>query len=180
MRTCEEYVLNQLKVTKELLKTAEKRIQELENLKETQKNEIEDIQCIYLSDKPNYFYNVNFENVYKWNEVLKKNNKTPQFVEEALEDEKKFKELCELYDNTSYRWPIGKVTQDIYNYLLKTRNGDCAIVLSGDDIGSYQLDKEGYSYFSTEKQAVEYRDKTVKKNIEHYLKFYKEKFEEEN
>lgn len=179
MRTCEEYVLGQLETTKTLLKKAEKRIQELEAPKEVEENELKDMKCIYLSDKPNYFYNVNFENVYEWNKVLKKNNKTPQFVEETLKDEKKFKELCELSNKESYRWPIGKVTQDIYNYLLKTRNGDCAIVLSDENIYAYQLNKEGYSYFSTEEQAIEYRDNEVRKNIKYYLKNYKDKFEEE-
>ena len=176
MKTCEEYVLDQLENTKILLKKAEKRIQELEAPKEVEENELKDMQCIYLNDKPNYFYSVNFEGVYNWNKILKQNNKTPKFVEEALNDVKK---LCELNENGSYNWPIGKVTQNIYNYLLKTRNGDCVIVLSSEDICAYQLDKEGYSYFSTEKQAIEYRDKEVRKNIEHYLKNYKDKFEEE-
>lgn len=179
MRTCEEYVLHQLKVTKELLKTAEKRIQELETPKETQENKIEDMQCIYLSDKPNYFYNVNLESTWNWNKILKINKKTPQFVEEALEDKKKFMELCKLKDKNSYNYSLGEVIQNVYNYLLKTRNGDCAIVLSSDSIYSYQLDKDRYSYFSTEAQAIKYRDKKVRENIEYYLKNYKDKFEEE-
>ncbi len=177
MKTCEEYVLKELEKTKQELSLANKKIEELETPKVDSTEDIKDMQCIYLSDKPNYYYNVSTQSVWNWNKILKKNKKTPKFVEEALTDDDKFKELCDLKDE--YLSKIGEVSQRTYNYLLKTRNGDCIITLSSDDIYLYELDKKGYHTFSKEEDAIKCRDDEVRKNINCYLEEYKNKFEEE-
>lgn len=177
MKTCEEYVLKELEKTREELSLATKRIEELETPKEEIAEDIKDMQCIYLSDKPYYFYNVNTQSTWNWNKILKENNKTPKFVEEALIDEEKFKELCSLKED-SYYTEIGKVNQNVYNYLLKTRNGEYAVTLSSDSAYMYELDKKGCHIFSKEEDAIKCRDEEVRKNINYYLENYKDKFEE--
>lgn len=176
MKTCEEYVLKQLQITQEHLKQAEAKIKELE-MPKVETLEEKDMNCIYLSDKPNYFYSVNTRYEWDWNDILRKNKKTPKFVEDALTDENKFRKLCSL-KKENYSSAIGEVRQNIYNYLLKTRSGDCVIVLSSDNIYSYQLDKKEYSNFSKEEDAIKYRDEKVRKSINLYLQNYKDKFEE--
>lgn len=177
MKTCEEYVLKELKETQQKLSNAVAKIKELETLKEETSEDIKDAQCIYLSDKPNYFYDVNTQSIWNWNKILKENKKKPEFVEEALINEEKFEELCNLSENKYYS-KIGVVNQHIYNHLLKTRSGDCAIVVTSESAYMYELDKKGYPTFSKEKDAIKYRDEEVKKNINRYLKEYKDKFEE--
>lgn len=173
MKTCEEFVLKELEKVKQELKLANKKIEELESPKE---DSVEDMQCIYLSDKPNYYYSVSTQGAWNWNKILKKNNKTPKLVEEALTDDEKFKELCNLTEDSYYQ-KIGEVNQQIYNYLLKTRNGDCVIVL-GSGTYLYELDKDGFHNFSKEEMAIKCRDDEVRKNIKYYLENYKDKFED--
>lgn len=153
MKTCEEYVLKELEETKDKLLIAETKIKELETSKEETAEDVKDMQCIYLSDKPYYFYSVSTQSTWNWNKILKKNNKTPKFVEEALTDEDKFKELCSLKEDSYYNG-IGKVNQNVYNYLLKTRNGEYAITLSSDSAYMQELDKKGYHNFSKEEEAI--------------------------
>ena len=176
MKTCEEYVLRELEKTKEELYLAKKKIEELETPKEEAKDT--NMKCIYISDKPYYFYNVSTQNVWRWNEILKANKKTPKLVEEALNDDRKFKELCSLKEDI-YHSEIGKVNQKVYNYLLKTRNGEYAIVLTSDSAYMCELDQDGTCTYTNEDDAIKCLNEEVKKNIKRYLKDYKDKFEVE-
>lgn len=181
MKTCEEYVLKELKKTKQELQLANKKIEELETPKlETPKEEVIDRKCIYLSDKPNYYYNVKNSGEYYWNKILKDNKLTPKFVEEALNDNDKFLKLCELSNENGWN-VIGRVIRNTYDYLLETRCGKLAIEINdySENINTYRLDIENGIYYSNEEDAIEYRNKKVKNSIEYYLKNYADKFNEE-
>lgn len=179
-KTNEEFVLDELYKTQEQLELANKKIDELEEQLEKPVNE-EDMKCIYLSDKPNYFYMVNVSSAYNWNKILKDNKKTPKFVEQALEDEKKLKKLFDLKENGngSY-WSsiISKVDERIYNYLFKDRRGNYAtITLWGDDdISLYQIRHQN---FLDKESAEEYRKEKVINTAKEYLKNYAENFDKE-
>ena len=177
-KTNEEFVLDELYKTQEQLELANKKIEELEEQLVKPIND-EEMNCIYLSDKPNYFYVVNISSAYNWNKILKDNKKTPKFVEEALEDEKKLKKLFDLKENSS-SWSsskISEVDERIYNYLFKDRRGNYAtITLWGDDdINLYQVRN---SVFLDKENAEEYRKERVIKEAKEYLKNYKDRFEE--
>lgn len=82
-KTNEEYILNELYKAQEELQLANKKIEELEEkLKNDDTNE-ENMNCIYLSDKPNYWYSFSIQGTYNWNKILKDNKKTPKLVEKA-------------------------------------------------------------------------------------------------
>lgn len=98
-KTNEEYILNELYKAQEELQLANKKIEELEEkLKNDDTNE-ENMNCIYLSDKPNYWYSFSIQGTYNWNKILKDNKKTPKLVEKALTDDKALKQLCKLKEN---------------------------------------------------------------------------------
>lgn len=61
----------------------------------------EDMKCIYLSDKPYYWYSLSIQSEWKWNKILKDNKKTPKLVEKALIDDKALKQLCNLEEKDS-------------------------------------------------------------------------------
>ena len=175
-KTNEEYILNELYKTQDELELANTKIKELEEQLKTPTNE-EEMNCIYLSDKPYYYYNVSTQSAYKWNEILKQNKKKPEFVEEALKDEKKLKKLCSLKEkDTMWFSSIGEVDERIYNYLLKDRKGRYSvIVLTNENTYMYNVKEDGA--FLNKEEAEKYRDKKVREEAEYYLKNYKDKFE---
>ena len=177
MKTCEEYVLKELQKTQQELQLANKKIEELENPKE---EIVVDRECICLSDKPNYCYYVQTTGEYNWNEILKANKLTPKFVEETLNDNDKFLKLCELSNENGWN-VIGKVVRYTYNYLLETRCGNLIVQLNdfSKDISTSILDIKNGNYYSTEEKAIEYRNNKIKGGIEHYLKYYADKFDDE-
>lgn len=177
MKTCEEYVLKELQKTQQELQLANKKIEELENPKE---EIVVDRECICLSDKPNYCYYVQTTGEYNWNEILKANKLTPKFVEETLNDNDKFLKLCELSNENGWN-VIGKVVRYTYDYLLETRCGNLIVQLNdfSKDISTSILDIKNGNYYSTEEKAIEYRNNKIKGGIEHYLKYYADKFDDE-
>lgn len=178
-KTNEEFVLDNLYKAQEELELANKKIEELEEQLNKPQNNDEDMNCIWLSEKPNYFYYVDVASAYNWNKILKDNKKTPKFVEAALKDEKKLKKLFDLKENkdTWSSYKISKVDERIYNYLFKERRGNyaCITLWGDDDIGLYQIRN---NTFLDKERAEEYRKERVIAIAKEYLKNYAEKFEE--
>lgn len=177
-KTNEEFVLDNLYKTQEQLDLANKKIEELEEQLKKPQNE-EDMNCIYLSDKPNYFYSVEVAGAYNWNRILKCNKKTPKFIEEALKDEKKLKQLYNLKNEEYWQKTLSQVDERIYNYLFKERRGNyaCITLWGDDDIGFYQIRN---NCFLDKEQAEEYRKEKVIETAKCYLKHYAEKFDKED
>ena len=176
-KTNEEYVLDNLYKTQEELETANKKIEQLEEQLKTPQNE-EEMNCIYLSDKPYYFYVVETTGAWKWNKILKDNKKTPKFVEQALENDNKLKKLYELEEksNDFCKSKISEVDERIYNYLFKDRRGCYAtITLWGNDsISLYEIKNDVF----LDKENAENRRKEKVINIaKEYLKKYAEDFD---
>ena len=178
-KTNEEYILNELYKTQEELSLANKKIEELEEqLKNDDANE-ENMNCIYLSDKPNYWYLFSMQSTWNWNKILKENNKTPKFVEKALTDDKALKQLCKLKEKDSWRGEIGYVEERVYNYLFKGRNGLYSVIeTTKDRTNMYNISNENNCYLSKEEAEVQFKEKMIKE-INCYLKNYKDKFEME-
>lgn len=181
-KTNEEYVLDNLYQTQQELELANKRIKELEEQLAKPQNNDEDMNCIWLSEKPNYFYCVEVASSYNWNKILKDNKKTPKFVEEALKDEKKLNRLFDLKENKDNSWcayHISKVDERIYNYLFKERRGNyaCITLWGDDDIGLYQIRNQN---FLDKEQAEEYRKEKVIETAQYYLKHCAQDFDKEN
>lgn len=177
-KTNEEYILNELYKTQEELMLANKKINELEEQLKTPSNE-EDMNCIYLSDKPYYWYSVDVRSEYNWNKILKDNNKTPKLVEKALTDDKALKQLCKLKEKDSWYSEIGRVKERMYNYLLKGRNGIYSVIeTSNDNTYLYNISDENDNYLIKEEAEEKLKEKMIK-SINYYLKHYKDKFEED-
>ena len=104
--------------------------------------------------------------------------KTPKFVEQALEDEKKFEKLCQLKEKDSWYSSIGEVQERLYNYLFKDRKGRYSIiVLNENDTYMYGVNN---NVFLAKEEAQEYMKEKVKKEAEYYLKNYKDDFKEDD
>lgn len=182
-KTVEEYILNELYKTQGELQLANKKIKELEELKEQSKNDNvneENMKCIFLSDKPYYWYRFNIESEYCWNKILKDNNKTPKLVEKALTDDNALKQLCKLKRKDSWGSVIGRIDERVYNYLFKGRNGLYSVIETWqDDSCMYNIGKEYKHYLSKEEAEEDFKKEMISR-INYYLKNYKDGFEAEN
>lgn len=177
-KTNEEYILNELYKTQEELQIANKKIEELQGqLKKDTVNE-KDMKCIYLSDKPYYWYSFSIRSEWNWNKILKDNKKTPKLVEKALTDDKALKQLCNLEEKDSWRSKLGYVNERVYNYLFKGRNGLYSVIETNIDRSyMYDISNNDNNYLSKE-EAEEGFKKEMIKRINYYLKKYKDEFEE--
>lgn len=178
VKTSEEYILNELYKTQEELQLANKKIEELEKQKNDDTNE-ENMNCIYLSDKPSYWYSYSLQSAWNWNKILKQNKKTPEFVEKALTDDKTLKQLCDLEENDSWRSEIGEVRENVYNYLFKGRNGLYSVITTNkNSTYMYDISNNDKNYL-TKQECEEALKKAMIKEINYYLENYKDKFDEE-
>lgn len=177
-KTNEEYILSELYKTQEELQLANKKVEELEEkLKKTSANE-ENMNCIYLSEKPYYWYTFNIQGTYNWNKILKDNNKTPKLVEKALTDDKALKQLCNLKEKDSWRSELACINERIYNYLFKGRNGLYSVIETNKN-HSYMYDiSSSDRNFLTKEECEQKFKETMIKEINYYLNNYKDKFEE--
>lgn len=178
-KTNEEYILNELYKTQEELSLANKKIEELEEqLKNDDTNE-GNMNCIYLSDKPNYWYSFRIQSTWNWNKILKDNNKTPELVEKALNDDKTLKQLCKLKEKDSWKSELGYVQERIYNYLFKGRNGLYSVIeTTKDSTNMYDINSNNDNFLTKEEAEAQFKEKMIKE-INYYLKNYKDEFEEE-
>lgn len=176
----EEYILNELYKTQEELQIANKKIQELEEqLKKDDINE-ENMNCIYLSEKPYYWYTFNIQGTYNWNKILKDNNKTPKLVEKALTDDKALKQLCNLKEKDSWGSELAGINERIYNYLFKGRNGLYSVIVTNKDRSyMYDISSSDRNYLTKEECEEKFKKEMIKE-INYYLKNYKDKFEVKN
>ena len=179
VKTNEEYILNELYKTQEELYLANKKIEELEEkLKNDDTNE-ENMNCIYLSDKPNYWYSYNLQNEWKWNKILKQNKKNPDFVKKALTDNETLKQLCELEESDSLRSKLGEVRENMYNYLFKGRNGLYSVIITNQNSTyMYDISNSDRNYL-TKQECEEAFKKAMIEKINYYLANYKDKFNED-
>lgn len=182
VQSCEEYVLLELDRAKAQIKELEKTNKELKcTIKEMKEKPQEptNMKCIYLEDTPNYYYQICGQSEYEWNKILIQNDETPELVEKALTDDEALEKLCSLQKKEYYwgRGKIGEVREGIYNYRFKLRNDkEILIVLYENDYSVYTL---GDRFFLDKDVALAAMYAERRKEINHYLNSYKEKFEEE-
>ena len=175
-KTNEEYILNELYKTQEELQLANKKITDLEEQLKTPARE-EDMNCIYLSEKPYYWYTFNIQGTYNWNKILKDNNKNPKLVEKALTDDKALKQLCKLKEKDSWRTELGYVNERIYNYLFKGRNGLYSVIETTKEHSyMHNISSSDRNYLTKEEAEEKFKEEMIKE-INYYLKHYKDKFE---
>lgn len=180
-KTMEEYILNELYKTKVELQLANKKIKELKEQPKNDNVNEENMNCIYLSDKPYYWYTFDIESEYCWNKTLKDNNETPKLVEKALTDDEALKQLCKLEGKDSWgSVNLGRIDERVYNYLFKGRNGLYSVIETRqDDSCMYNIGEKYKHYLSKEKAEEDFKKEMISR-INYYLKNYKDKFEAEN
>jgi hypothetical protein len=178
-KTSEEYILNELYKTQEELYLANKKIKELQEKSNKDDTNEENMNCIYLSDKPNYWYSYSIQGTYNWNKILKDNKKTPDFVEKALSNDKSLKQLCKLKENDSWRSELGCINESVYNYLFKGRNGLYSVIETNkNSTYMYSISSNDKHFLTKEECENAFKEEMIKE-INYYLKNYKDKFEEE-
>lgn len=142
-----------------------------------QKEPQEEKDYIYLTNTPNYYWSVDLEIAYSWNEILKYNKKKPTLVEKAKKDEKSFYQLCNLKQESYWRGKLAEIKEKKYDYLFKDRKGRrYVIVLNEDDSDMYMIDTDNNKFLSQE-EADEYLRKRMAENIDRYITHYKDEFE---
>ncbi len=177
-KTSEEYILNELYKTQEELQLANKKIEELQEKSNKDDTNKENMNCIYLSDKPNYWYSYSIQGTYNWNKILKDNKKTPEFIEKALSDDKSLKQLCKLKENDSWKGELGCINESVYNYLFKGRNGLYSVIETNkNSTYMYNISPNDKHFLTKEECENAFKEEMIKE-INYYLKNYKDKFEE--
>lgn len=138
------------------------------------------MNCIYLSDKPNYWYTFDIQGTYNWNKILKENGKTPKLVEKALNDDKAFKQLCNLEGKDSWRSKLSSIDERVYNYLFKGRNSLYNVIITNKS-NTYMCEiSNNDKNYLTKQECEEAFKKAMIKEINYYLANYKDKFEVKN
>ena len=75
---------------------------------------------------------------------------------------------------------MAEVDERKYDYLFKDRKGRrYVLILNEDDVDIYPIDNDK-PYFLTPDEANEYLKDNLKKDIEYYIKNYKDKYKEKN
>lgn len=185
IKTCDEYVLNELECAKKELdivkhENAELR-EEIKSLKEKpSENNVEELpqtKTYTISEQPNYFYYISAESAYNYNDILNEYNKTPEFLNEALDDEEKFKEFMEMTRPDWHYNKVGRLEQKVYDKIIKNFYGKVAVINTSynDNFDFNQIDNE--TYFLDSELASETLKQRVIRNIKEYFKYkYNEKF----
>lgn len=151
---------------------------EIEKLKKQPETE-DERNYIYLENKPYYYFSVQTESVYSWNDILLDNNKTPAYVEKALTDEKHLLRLAKLKQKDTSYWHscIGEVREHTYDYLFKDRKGRSSVITLTDS-NTYLHEITNKGTFLDKEKAQEKLIKDLKSDCKYYIDNYKEKFEE--
>lgn len=142
-----------------------------------QKEPQEEKDYIYLTNTPNYYWSVDLESAYSWNEILKNNKKKPSLVVKAKNDEKSFRQLCNLNQEDYWHGKLAEIHERQYDYLFKDRKGRrYVIVLNEDDSDMYMIDTDNNNFLSPQ-EAEEYLREKIAKEIDRYISKYKDEFE---
>lgn len=186
MKTLDEYVLNELENTKNELALVRKVNEELKAKIDEMLNKqtIDDIaeedlpksKVYTVSEQPNFYYSVHYEDDYYLNDLLKKYNKTPEYLKRVLNGEEDFEEYCNL--KGKYGDAVGKVEQSTYDFLMVNFYGNKALFYTdyNKQIGIINLNNS--QYFLSPEKAKEYMVEKVKQQIKEYFACKRdEKFE---
>ena len=98
MDTLEQYILKQLTDTQDELNVVKQENKELKEklskrkVEELQLEDLPNSKTITISESPNYYYDLVAASGSTINDLLKDNNKTPDFLKQVLEDEESYNE----------------------------------------------------------------------------------------
>lgn len=186
MKTLDEYVLNELENTKNELALVRKVNEELkakidemlnkQTLDEVAEEDLPKSKVYTVSEQPNFYYSVHYEDDYYLNDLLKKYNKTPEYLKRVLNGEEDFEEYCKL--KGKYGDDVGKVEQSTYDFLMVNFYGNKALFYTdyNKQIGIIHLDNQ--QYFLSPEKAKERMETMVKQQIKDYFAYKRdEKFE---
>lgn len=160
----------------------EERNKELENEVNTLKAEKvgQDIgvrtEALKINESPKYYYYKSCDSAYCYNRILKKNNKTPEFLEEALTNEETLEEFMTLKEGYN---KVCEKTKELYDYLVCCRNGARVILkMYNEDVSYYKVgERMDSNIFIDEELRDRLAKEEVIENIKDYLRKYKDQFE---
>lgn len=185
-KTCEEYVLSKMTEQEETIDFLNAEIKRLSDIIKNYENPKEpalgtdlgeDAKTIQLSERPNYFYQVNVMSSYQYNEVLAKNGKDPEWLRLALEDDNVLNEFMNLTRETDWHWrePIGEVVRKKYDIIIEDCYGNLHVIeFASRDYTSFK-DIDNRSCFLNRDKAKEYLAKEVRETIVNYFKCDRDK-----
>lgn len=184
MKTLEEYILKQLEDTQEELFLVKKENEELKeklnnrNIEELEDEELPNAKIITISEQPNYFYCIDKTSYSSINELLEKNNKTPEFLRQVLVDEEAYNEYCGLKCDSGYiDHQGGEVVRNTYDCLYVNYYGKKSIIFISYDKTNEIRNLDNKNYFLDYEKAKEKLKVEIFSNIEYYFKYeYDKKF----
>lgn len=187
IKTTEEYVLNELYNTREELALAKKHIEELEEkleartIEETPIEELPKQKTYIVSEQPNYYYYYNYCRQYDINTLLKKNNKTPEFLRQVLESEEAYIEYCGLQASQNYSSYVGgEIVQRTYDMLIVNYYNKISVIYTDYAKCNEMRNIDDCDYFLDDTKAKQALKAKVYETINDYFRLkYDEKFEPE-
>lgn len=179
MDTLEQYILKQLTDTQDELNVVKQENKELKEklskrkVEELQLEDLPNSKTITISESPNYYYDLVAASGSTINDLLKDNNKTPDFLKQVLEDEESYNEYLDLKSDQGYYHLDacgGEIRRNVYDYLLINYYGKKHVIFSTykewDDIRC--IDNE--TCFLDYEKAKEGLKKLVFENIKQYFR----------
>ena len=137
IKTCEEYVLKELQDVQNENLLLKKELKELKEPKEKEEINVDKGEVFYCNDTWGYYYVVEYENYYNYNEVLKANNKTPDFLREAISSEVDLFRWMDMTSKESYfTRRIGRVCDCTYHYLFTWQDNVAVLCLNDSYMNS--------------------------------------------
>ena len=173
-KTSDEFLIQEYFKIKEELEKKEKIIEtlkgELNTKVEDPKEEI-NMNMIFLSDSPSYYYYINVASYSYYNNILKDNKKKPSFLEECLKDEKKLNQWMKMEEKSS-SWindKVSEIDERIYNYLFKDRKDRYGVLILGVDENYYYNIDEKRVFLDKNKAEIVTKNRVIEE-INKYLK----------
>lgn len=172
----ESYAVSKLMELEERNKELENEVNSLKTEKAGQDVGVR-TEALKINESPKYYYYKSCDSAYYYNRILKKNDKTPEFLEETLTDEEKLEEFMTLKEGYN---KVCEKSKELYDYLVCCRNGVRVILkMYNEDVSYYTVGETMNSNIFIDEEL---RDRLAKeeviKNIKEYLKNYKVNFEE--
>lgn len=164
IKTCEQYVLRELLNAQDEVCLLKKEVEELKAPKEKEEINTDKGQIFYCNDTWGYYYRIEITNYYNYNDILKENNKTPQFLQTVLDSDDALREWKEMSSKGSYfTRNVGELQCCTYHYLFTWQDNAAVLCLSD----SYMSNK--FSFYEIDNKRCfldkDLAEKTLKQNI---------------
>lgn len=176
IKTCEQYVVSSLM---EALDKVEELTAEVADLKGQL---VQKENGPTVVDTTGVYYRLDIMNTYKYNETLKSNNKTPEWLRTVLTDDAALDEWLNMKTGSGWcTYDVSEMRSALYNYLFTALGESMVVCVDFDRDSKFEghfIDNK--VYWLSKDAALEYLKAEVRERVEAYFASdYVKKFEEE-